>query len=99
LKLFGIRFKYPFKYNIIGITEIIDYMRLYILYEIIVLGVYIIYKLGQHPGGDAGRLRARQLDLEEAIAPSFRSSLGGGILILLHIMGGIAIVQSPDGVH
>jgi len=67
-------------------------MRLYILYEIIVLGVYIIYKLGQHPGGDAGRLRARQLDLEEAIAPSFRSSLGGGILILLHIMGGIAIV-------
>lgn len=42
---------------------------------------------------------ARQLDLGEAAVPPFRSSLGGGVLVLLHIVRRIAIVQAPDGVH
>lgn len=37
--------------------------------------------------------------LRKPSVPPLRSSLVGGVFVLLHIMGRITIVQSPDGVH
>lgn len=65
--------------------------------EIIVVYIYYIIDFDQHPGGDASRVLGHVS--WKRTWPHFRSSLGGGVLVLLHIVGGIAIVQSPDGVH